>query len=233
MIDFHSHILPGVDDGSSSVEMSIQMLQSSFQKNIGTMVATPHFYASKESPEEFMKRRNEAWHLLCNELPNDVPKIYLGAEVYYYTGISCTEELQRLCIGNAGVILIEMPFHKWSEQMVREVISLAQDTDLKVLLAHIDRYFFLQTSDTWNLLSKNGILFQVNASAFLNGWRTRHRAYKLLREDRITVLGSDCHNMENRSQKLDVACEVIQSKFGKEKVNMIMERAGHLLMSDR
>ena len=59
-VDFHSHILPGVDDGSRSVEESLEMLRAVARQGIGTVVATPPFYANHDTPERFLRRR------LCN-----------------------------------------------------------------------------------------------------------------------------------------------------------------------
>ena len=58
--DFHSHILPEIDDGSSSVEESLAMLQAERDQGIQSVVATPHFYAHHDSPERFLKRRAAA-----------------------------------------------------------------------------------------------------------------------------------------------------------------------------
>lgn len=229
MIDFHSHILPGIDDGSESVAESLQMLRTSFQKGIEKIVATPHFYASKESPGEFLEKREASWCRLSASLEKDMPEIYAGAEVYYYNGISRTECLQKLCIGDSGVLLLEMPFVRWSGRMINEVIALAQGTDCTVLLAHIDRYMHFQPPDIWDTLEDNGVLFQVNASYFLDGWKSRRKAFGLLRECRIAVLGSDCHNMESRPQNLDAAYAAIEKKFGKETVIEMTERAERLL----
>lgn len=229
MIDFHSHILPGIDDGSSSVKESLEMLHLSFQRGVEKMVATPHFYAMKESPEQFLMRRSAAWKILDGALPEDTPTVYLGAEVHYYIGISHTENLQSICIENTNVLMLEMPFHRWSGQMMNDVISLAQERELTVLLAHVDRYLSLQTDDTWNLLSENGVLFQVNASFFLDGWASRRRAFRLLHEGKIAVLGSDCHNMKDRKSNLDAAYTVIQNRFGEKTVHDMDKTAGQLL----
>ena len=58
--DFHTHVLPGMDDGSASLSESIAMLREAFQQGITHVVATPHFYPQKDSPEEFLRRRQVA-----------------------------------------------------------------------------------------------------------------------------------------------------------------------------
>ena len=97
MIDFHSHILPGIDDGSKSVEMSLQMLRLLKAQGIDTVAATSHFYATQRSPQRFLFRRQEAWDKLRTALDADAPRILLGAEVLYFPGISHMEELPELC----------------------------------------------------------------------------------------------------------------------------------------
>ena len=67
-IDFHSHVLPGIDDGSSGVKESIAMLQSMARSGITHVVATPHFYAQYDSPERFLKRRGESEARLREEM---------------------------------------------------------------------------------------------------------------------------------------------------------------------
>ena len=60
IIDFHSHILPGIDDGSRNVEESIALLRKEAEQGITHVIATPHFYPQHDTPERFLKRRNEA-----------------------------------------------------------------------------------------------------------------------------------------------------------------------------
>ena len=61
MLDFHSHFLPGIDDGSDSISLSLTMLNAWCDQGINTVCATPHFYASRNNPERFLRRRNDAY----------------------------------------------------------------------------------------------------------------------------------------------------------------------------
>ena len=61
IIDFHSHVLPGIDDGSKSVEQSIAMLKREAEQGITHVVATPHFYPQEDRPEKFLRRREKAF----------------------------------------------------------------------------------------------------------------------------------------------------------------------------
>ena len=100
LIDFHSHILPGIDDGSKALEMSIQMLRMEAQQGIGHVVATPHFYPQYDTPERFLRRRAAAEIALREEMQKhtDLPALSVGAEVYYFSGISDSEGISESLI---------------------------------------------------------------------------------------------------------------------------------------
>ena len=72
LIDFHTHILPGIDDGSRNVEMSLRMLAAQREQQVDEIVATPHFYAQKDSVEEFLLRRQCSYEKLKTENGRDI-----------------------------------------------------------------------------------------------------------------------------------------------------------------
>ena len=230
MIDFHSHILPGIDDGSCSVEMSLQMLETMHKQQIDTVIATSHFYATERSPQRFLYRREEAWNRLKAELPDDSPKILLGAEVLYFPGISRMAELPELCMEGTNILLLEMPFERWTGRMVREVKELAVSGDYTILLAHIERYYFKQPKDVWDDFLDMDILMQSNADFFLPLW-TKRKALKLLKEGRIHLLGSDAHNMTERAPRMEQAISMIEKHLGQEVIRQ-MDRLGRSLLQE-
>lgn len=220
MIDFHCHILPGIDDGSQSVEESLEMIRAQTQQGIDTIVASSHFYADQRSPASFLERRSQAWEKLRAALPEDAPRILLGAEVLYFPGMSRSEELMGLCVQGTNLLLLEMPFISWPEHMIREVRDLARSRRYTILMAHIERYYFKQDVSVWDSFLDEGIQMQSNAEFFLP-FRTRGKALKLLREGRIHVLGTDCHNMDARRPRMDEAVKIIRKRLGSETVSEI------------
>ena len=104
VVDFHTHILPGIDDGSSSVEESLAMLQMEKEQGASLVVATPHFYPQNDRPEKFLQRRKAAFEQLTEKIsPDDkLPQIILGAEVYYFKGIGQWEGLRDFAIENTN-----------------------------------------------------------------------------------------------------------------------------------
>ena len=230
MIDFHSHILPGIDDGSSSVEESLSMLEALTAQGVSTVVSTSHFYATQRSPERFLQRRSEAFGKLKEALPASAPRILLGAEVLYFPGISHMEALPELCTQGTDILLLEMPFTAWSDYMVREVHDLAHSGQFTILMAHIERYYFKQPVSVWDSFLEEGILMQSNADFFLP-FPGRLKALRLLREGRIHLLGTDCHNMELRRPRMDEARAMIRKKLGEEYLEEI-DRFGDSLLGD-
>ncbi len=207
-VDIHSHVLPNMDDGSKSTLESRRMLIKSEEQGIRYLAATPHFYPEENSPEQFLERRQEAADQLRQEWQPGLPKILLGAEVYYFDGISRAVEISRLCIEGTSLLLLEMPFVPWTDRMLAEVRYLNERSDLTILLAHIERYLRFQRKRVWDELLEAGILMQCNADFFIH-LRTRYKALGMLKKGRIHFLGSDCHNMSARPPHLGEAVRLI------------------------
>ena len=231
MIDWHSHILPGMDDGSRNVPESVNLLKMLRTQYVDTVVATPHFYASVESKEVFLQRRAQCYRKLMEEISSeaDLPRILLGAEVKYYSGISAREDLRDLCIEGTRLLLLEMPLSEWTEYTIRELNVLACSKDIVVVLAHIERYYSLQKADVWDKLRDNGILMQVNAN-FFTGAFTKRKALRLLDEGFVHMIGSDCHGITTRPPVISQAYDFIHKKFGGEFVGQMQEYGQSLLV---
>lgn len=215
MIDWHSHLLPAMDDGSKNVEESLKLLNLLQEQGVSHVVATPHFYANDESVDRFLTRRKQSFDNLKGNLSRQCLEIHLGAEVKYYQGISRMEGLDKLCIEGSNILLLEMPFGKWSNFVVSEVIELANTTRFRIMLAHIERYLSLQNKSVWRMLYENGVLMQVNAGVFLS-MGTRRKALRFIKSGGVLFVGSDCHNMTSRPPKIGQAMAVIEKKLGDE-----------------
>lgn len=231
MIDFHSHILPGIDDGSASLEESLAMLQLAKEQGITHMVATPHFYPNYDAPDRFFRRRERAEEALRQALAEHpgLPEITVGAEVYFFSGISESDIIQELTIGKKGCILIEMPHSPWSESMYRELAQIWEKQGIVPIVAHVDRYIGpFRTHGIPERLAELPVVVQANADFFLQA-STARMALRMLRADQIQLLGSDCHNMRSRKPNLGAALTRIEKKLGKEPLNTVYSRGAELL----
>lgn len=217
VVDFHSHILPKIDDGSRSMEETLALLRLLYEQKVDLVAATPHFYAPHQPLERFLEKRREAYENVTAVLQKDlslrVPSIRLGAEVWYYPGVSRLEGIRNLQLEGTKLLLLEMPTEPWSAYTVREVLDLNCSGALTVVLAHIERYLPYQDASVWEKLLQNGVMFQVNASFFLSR-RTRGRALKLLKRGQIQWIGSDCHNLVDRAPHMLDAMDIVRKKIG-------------------
>ena len=227
MIDLHTHLLPNMDDGSKSTDESRALLQMLCEQGVTLVAATPHFLANDDSLDSFLERRQASFDALQSS--GDIaPPIVLGAEVLYYNCISKFDDLHRLCIGDSKLLLLEMPIMRWTDYTVRELMELSRRSDLRLVLAHVERYLHLQAPGVWDRLCENGVLMQVNASFFVR-MRTRRIGLNLLREGRVHFLGSDCHDLKYRKPTMDHAAKCIRKALGDEYLLHMSDFASEML----
>lgn len=216
--DFHSHILPGMDDGSRNVEESIALLELEAAQGVRHVVLTPHFYPHNEAPDTFLRRRDKAETMLRTAIGErtDLPDLTIGAEVAYYLGMSQSEDLPLLTLRGTNCILIEMPPAPWPKSVWRELRAIREERGLIPIIAHVDRYIRpFRTYGIPKRLLEEGLLVQANANFFL--YRdTERMALRMLKAGMIHVLGSDCHGMDVRRPNLQAAVVRIQQKLGRE-----------------
>ena len=232
IVDCHSHVLPGIDDGSASVEESLILLQKEAEQGISHVLATPHFYAQYETPESFLRKRQESEDRLRAAMQeyDGLPRLSVGAEVYFFRGMSETECLSQLTIDGKQYILIEMPPAPWSDSMYRELEDIWHKRRITPVIAHIDRYIRpFRTYQIPEHLARIPVLVQANAGFFLNK-RTRRLALGLLRSKQIHLLGSDCHNLTNRPPRLGEAVEVIVKHLGQPALLQLQSWQNELLL---
>ena len=217
--DFHSHVLPGIDDGSRSIEESLEMLALSYESGVRRIVATPHFYARLQHPDGFAEKRGESYAALKEAIEQSgekkYPQILLGAEVAYFDGISRCEEIKKFCVEGTPLILVEMPFVRWNNKIIEDIYEINGNLGLIPVIAHIDRYYNFQSKKMIDALLRDEILVQANAESFTDR-RSKKRMFKLLSEEKIDFLGSDCHNTTSRKPNLDKASEEIFAKLGED-----------------
>lgn len=231
VVDFHTHILPGIDDGSRSPEDSLKMLQMEAEQKVEHVVLTPHFYAEKESLPLFLERRNKALERLktATDGIEGLPQISVGAEVQIFEGIGNSEFLPELAISGTKCILIEMPMPPWSDNLLKELERIRYKQNLVPIMAHIDRYISpFRTRGIPEIFAGLPVLVQASCSFFIDR-RTRNLALKLLRENRIHLLGSDCHNLSTRTPNMQEAVRIIEDRMSTSRVLKINSLESRLL----
>ena len=231
LFDFHSHILPGVDDGSASLEESLTLLRLEAEQGVSHVVATPHFYPQYDSPERFLERRERAEKELREALKThpELPAVSMGAEVYYYHGISNSDVISELTIEGKRCILIEMPGAPWTDTMFRELEALYERRGIVPIIAHLDRYIGrFHTFGISKRLERMPVMIQANAEFFLHR-STAAMALRMLKRGQIHLLGSDCHNLTSRKPNLGEAADVIRKRLGEDALDGLASCAQDVL----
>lgn len=220
IIDFHTHILPGIDDGSRDVHTSLILLEEETRQGIDIVVVTPHFYASHISVEDYLKRRQKSYDKLMAEIERSkaedevqYPKILVGAEVTYFEGMSRADKLSELVLEGTNILLLEMPFKSWSQTEVDEVMHMINDSDYKIMLAHIERFLRFKGNKQYiQAFLETDAIIQCNSDS-LNVKKYAKWMLKSMKKGMVPVMGSDCHDTHYRVPTLLQGRNMIASKL--------------------
>ena len=188
------------------------MLRLQAEQGVQHVVATPHFYAARQPITDFLERRKSAEAALraAMEKTPGLPTLSVGAEVAFFEGISHFERLQELAIDGTGCVMIEMPMMHWSDRQLQELADIRQKQKLTPIIAHIERYMGLPGGRAVaERLSELPVYLQVNAG-FFERISTRRMALRLLRDQQIHLIGSDCHDLKRRVPNIGTAEKVIR-----------------------
>lgn len=230
-IDFHTHILPDIDDGSKNIEMSLKMLQIANENGAKTVILTPHVDASADF-FKFLQIRNERYEALkkaVKESDGQFPKILTGAEVLLDCSLSEREDVRSLCIEGTELLLLELPYTQWNSWYKREIHNIIARHEVIPVLAHIERYM-KSPKDIEKLepLASLGAKFQINASSFLS-FSGRRIIRELAASGLISAIGSDAHNLSNRSCDISKALRAFEKKFGEDFIDYMYEKTSALI----
>ena len=186
MIDIHTHILPNVDDGADSMEVALYLLKQEIKEGVTKVILTPHQNKQSLDKEGLTKK-----FLEFKEAVKDLPiELYLGSEVYYYSGVKKDLEANKiLTINDSKYFLIE--FSTRVEYNIKDLLYDFSVIGYKPIIAHIERYDYL-TYDDYFEISKYALI-QVNAKSFFN--KNYKKACKfLLKNNLISFVASDAHD---------------------------------------
>ncbi|HXB68865.1 MAG TPA: CpsB/CapC family capsule biosynthesis tyrosine phosphatase [Candidatus Acidoferrales bacterium] len=221
MIDIHSHVVWGLDDGATDMEQSLVMLRAAAQTGTTDIVATPHSNAEFRYEAELLEERIR---LLAVELGGK-PRIHRGCDLHLSFD-NIDEVLQRpgkYTIDGKQYLLVECPdFHvgKHMEGVLQRLI----DSGIVPIVTHPERNPVLQQKvsrvEEWVEL---GCLVQVTALSICGGFgRTAGGvANRLLEQGLVHVVASDAHDPEHRHARLDEAYGIVKSRYGEEEADIL------------
>ncbi len=211
MIDFHTHVLPRIDDGAKNMATAVAMLEAERAQGVDTLVLTPHFYGIKRSPEQFLQKRKEAAEQLQAQLPEGMT-LRLGAEVRF-TGMTppSYEDICKLALEGTNYVLIELPFEeKWRKGLLNVLADFVYETGYRPIIAHVERYKEVRKKPALlTEMLRIGCLLQVNAHSFLDK-RDKKFAFALLKRGMVHCVGSDAHDLSRRAPDMEAGKTAVE-----------------------
>lgn len=202
MTDTHSHILFNVDDGSSSLKESIELLKELKKIGFKNVILTPHYIEGSDYVSSF-KENEEKFYLLKEEIKNnnlDI-NIYLGNEIFINNNIiDYLKEKKIHSLNNTRYLLIEFPFYNQILNLEDIIYEIKYHGYIPVI-AHPERYaYFQENYDLVDKLKEEGILFQANYSSILGYYgKSAEKLLKyMLKNKYIDLLGTDIHHIEKK-----------------------------------
>jgi len=221
LIDFHNHILPNVDDGSESLEMSLTMLREAASQGITDVVNTVHYQHPKVETEDIsFERIKKEVKTLQTELDNlDIPvKLHSGAEVFFLPNLLEIKDDPLVTFSHGKYMLIEFQVHQLPDIQKQELFDLKM-AGVTPVIAHPERYRPVQEdiSIVTNWLEA-GCIIQVDAGSPLGflGSGAQVASERIIKNGWCQILGSDSHNNHRRNFCLQEAVETVQKWIGDE-----------------
>lgn len=221
MIDLHSHILPGIDDGARTLEDSVELCRAAARDGVTTIVATPHIREGRwDNRRSGIASRVD--ELRAELARRGVPlEVVLGAEVYFACGV--LEALQEGAFPTYAdgrrYFLFELPNHFIARQ-VQDLIFECRTAGITPVVAHPERNPQLMASpELLEEVARMGVLFQVTAMSVTGrfGREARKGADQLLARGLVHVVASDAHNASSRPAVLSEAYARVASTWGEER----------------
>ncbi|MGL5416274.1 MAG: tyrosine-protein phosphatase [Clostridium sp.] len=235
MLDLHSHILPGIDDGAKTLDESIKMIEMAEKDGTKAIVATPHYCRGYgEEKYEGVKKRVEALREEIKKRNLNI-KIHYGQEVYYSENL--LDDFENGAIGTingSDYLLLELNMKESQERVLDDIYELKLQ-GITTIIAHPERYSYFQNHLRMvNRFIDEGCLFQLNIGSILgkHGEKAKIAAEELLKNNVYSFIGSDAHNMEKRTTKIKDGIEKIR-RLNNIFIENVSENSKKLLKNEK
>ena len=235
MIDIHSHLLFGVDDGAKTLEESIDILKDMSKFGLESVILTPHYIKNSA----YCKTKSEnlhRLHYLQNALEDENVNInlYLGNEIFIDDDIlELLRDGKISSLNDTEFLLIEIPMNgKYDDY--KEIFASLISQGYKVVLAHPERYLSFQRDfNKIYELDSLGVYFQCNLDSLIGGYGdlSEKTVKRILKEKMISFLATDIHHKKEDYAKWEQAKEVALKYISEEEWNILVNKNPRMLLS--
>ena len=228
MIDIHTHVLPGIDDGSESMEMSLEMLAIAAESGVHTLVATPHC----NIPDEYENYACDELTLLWRQLESAAAEAHIPIKLCRGMEIFATEDLPELLtqkrvwtINGTKYFLVEFSFDE-DPDFCWQVLHECHDLGFLPIIAHPERYYFMQDDPAIAYeFCVAGYGLQVNKGSLLGrfGIGPKRTADLILDHGLCACVASDAHRPYERSTFMAELCRYLEDEYGEAYTRLLLE----------
>ena len=226
MVDIHSHILPGIDDGSSDIEETITMVKEAYKSGFTKIISTSHYYLRHYEV-------NESIRIECiNEINNRLKEIgcdmqvFPGSEIYFTNDIiNLLADHEASSMNSSRYVLFETSFIEQPDNFIDVVYSLLSNNYIPIL-AHPERYKYVQKDPNILLeLLELGVLLQSNYGSIIGQYeKEAQKTVKLLLKNNfIHFLGSDAHRKDTTYPYIPRVIEELEDIISERKIEELTE----------
>ena len=226
MVDIHHHLLPGLDDGSPTLETSVAMASMAVEDGITHVVCTPHASSSWTFDPKLVAERLDS---LREALAGENIPLTLGAGCDFHLSYDnirdATARPAKYTINGHEYLLIELPDHGISPNLGNTLYDLRL-AGMVPILTHPERNPTLQRNpamlEEW---LRNGLLVQITTSSILGhmGKKAEEMSRTLLANRWVHFLATDAHNLEKRPPKMAAAREFVAKRYGSGYASLLCE----------
>lgn len=228
MVDIHSHILPGVDDGAQDIYDTLEMVSLAAESGIKAMVATPHCNIPGGYKNYFSDEYVEAIQSVRDAVHKEkIPvNILPGVEVFAAENVGRLLEAGKIMtLNQSRYLLMEFAFDE-DPAFVKYIVKRVQELRAIPVIAHAERYeFAYEEPNLIYELRRQGFPIQINKGSFQGkfGKRAMQLAYEFLNHNLVSVVASDAHSPYQRTPYMADVYEELLENYPKNYLDMIFK----------
>jgi protein-tyrosine phosphatase len=233
LIDLHCHLLPGIDDGSKDLAMSLAMARMAAADGISTIACTPHILPGVYN-NSGPSIRTAVTRLAESIAEAGIPiALVTGADVHIAPDLDVRlRDGRALTLNNSRYLLVEPPHHVLPPRLEDLIFGL-QTAGYFPILTHPERLSWIEGHyDLIRRLVSSSVLMQITAGSVIGrfGRRPRYWAERMLEEGLCHLLATDAHNTEQRAPRMADAHDVVAQRLGDdEAINVVLRRPQGIL----
>lgn len=242
MIDIHSHIIFGVDDGPDTLAESLALLEEAYRQGVRKIVSTSHRRKGMfETPEATIKSHFDEVRAASEKRFGADLELFYGGELYFTHDIlEKLENKQIPTMNQTRFCLIEFSMRTpWKD--IHDGLSQVLMLGLTPIVAHIERYDALEfNAKRVKELIDMGCYTQINSAHVLkpklfgdSAKVFKKRAHYFLEEDIVHCVASDMHNLDKRPPYMKEAYAVIKAKYGRSRAKALFEENALTLLENK